>query len=390
LYREVFRPKTSKDISQNRLIAMSVHQTPDGRFYCRFPKGKIPGKPNATREYFGRGDEGRNRANARNIELGLGVLTSGSGKCFADIANYYLESKDGKIEDSSVDTAHMHIETHLLPFFGNTDVTNISDTILDQYVKHRSTQQWRAGGGNGKIKTGVTRSTIKRELTTLQSVLNFAAKRREIVHNPAIHYDMPKEDDEVISPATQAEISAIIAVSPPHLQRFIITAYYTAVRPGYTELLTMKWGQIDFSGNIVNVVSARKGGLESRRISMHPDLKKHIEMWYNEDCALSKMPEYLIHYKGRHILKVDNAWKIAKKKAKVLRRLRLYDIRHASITGMLEAGGDLKAVSMAAGHKNPAMTMRKYQHVSTRLQEVAIQGLVTLGNSLNGSENPGT
>jgi integrase len=228
------------------------------------------------------------------------------------------------------------------------------------------------------LKVGVSRSTIKRELGTLQAVLNFAARRKEILHNPAIHYDMPREDDAVISPATQAEISAILAVSPPHLQRFIIIAYYTAVRPGYTELLTMKWEQIDFSGKIVNVVSARKGGLEARRISMHPDLDRYLLAWYEEDFRLEKMPDYVVHYKGAHVKKVDHAWKNSKKEAKVLRRLRLYDIRHASITTMLEAGGDLKSVSTAAGHKNPAMTMRKYQHISTRLQEKAISGLVTL------------
>jgi len=357
---------------------MSVHQTTDGRWFVRFVKGKIPGKPNSTREYFGKGDDARNKAHLRNIELGLGALKGGSGKSFSEVADYYLESKNGKIEDKSVATAHMHIVSHLEPFFSNTDVTNITEHMLDQYVTHRSKQQWRAGGGKGELKTGVSRSTIKRELGTLQAVLNFAAKRKEILHNPAIHYDMPRGDDAVISPATQAEISAILAVSPPHLQRFIVIAYYTAVRPGYTELLTMKWSQIDFAGKIVNVVSARKGGLESRRISMHPDLERYLLLWYDDDCRLSTMPEYVVHYKGQHVKKVDHAWKISKLEAKVLRRLRLYDIRHASITGMLEAGGDLKAVSTAAGHKNPVITMRTYQKVSTRLQEVAIAGLVTL------------
>lgn len=105
-------------------------------------------------------------------------------------------------------------------------------------------------------------------------------------------------------------------------------------------------------------------------------------MWYQEDSALPVMPEYIIHYKGGPIKKIDKAWSTAKKKAKVLRRLRVYDIRHASIMGMLEAGGDLKAVSMAAGHSNPAMTMRKYLHVSTLLHQKAINGLGTLGDTI--------
>lgn len=360
---------------------MSVHQTPDGRWFVRFQKGKIPDKPNATREYFGRGDDAYNKAVARNQEIGLGVEVNSGGKTFFDIVNYYLSAKEGKIEDKSVATAYMHAKSHLVPFFGCTEVSRITDEQLDNYVTKRRNERWRDGGGNGKEKIGVSRSTIKRELGTMQAILNYAVSRKQIIYNPVVNYDMPKEDDAVIAPASQAEISAILKASPPHLQRFIILAYYTAVRPGYTELLTMRWSQVDFAGKTIFVVSARKGGLESRQISMHPDLEQHIAAWFEEDSALKKMPEYIVHYQGKHIKKVDKAWMLAKKKAKVLRRLRLYDIRHASITGMLEAGSDLKAVSMIAGHSSPAMTMRKYQHVSTRLQKAAVTGLVTLGNS---------
>ena len=369
---------------------MSVHQTPDGRWFVRFPKGKIAEKPNATREYFGRGDQAKNNALERNHDLGLGKPIGGGGKTFNDIAIYWLRSKSEKIESRSVDTAYMHINVHLLPFFGDKDAMAISETDLDDYVSHRRHQQWRAAGGRGKLVTGVTRSTIKRELTTLQAVLNFAAKRKEILHNPVIWYDMPKEDDAVIQQATPAEINAILAVSPPHLRRFVTIAYYTAVRPGNSELLTMRWSQIDFVGGSVFVVSAKKGGLVSRKVSLHPDLAKSLDMWFAEDQALPKMPEFIVHLRGLPVGKVDKAWAAAKKRAKVLRRLRLYDIRHASITGMLEAGGDLKSVSMAAGHKNPAMTMQKYQHASTRLQEAAISGLVTLGNSPGENKKPET
>lgn len=82
-----------------------------------------------------------------------------------------------------------------------------------------------------------------------------------ISHNPIIHHEKPKENDAVIFSATMAEITAIIKESPSHLQRFIIIAYYSVVRPGEAELLTMRWSQIDIPGQIVFVVSARKGGL---------------------------------------------------------------------------------------------------------------------------------
>lgn len=358
---------------------MSVHTTDDGRHYVKYGKGTIPDDPNRTREYFGRGPEAERKAIRRNIELGFGHKAT-SGALFIDVARQYLASRRNKIEDKSISTAFMHLETHLVPFFGETPATAITDAMLDEYVQGRATSKWRSAGGRGKLVTGVTRSTIRRELATFQSAMNYAAKKGLIQYNPVQFYDMPKEDDAVIAEPTQVEIEAILKVSPPHLQRFIILAFYTAVRPGYSELLKMKWEQVDFAGNTLFVISARKGGLRERRIAIHPALMSHLDEWHTQDSAMKPMPIYIVHYKGRHIKKVDKAWKNAKIKAKVLRRLRTYDIRHASITGMLEAGADLKAVSLTAGHSTPAMTMRRYQHASNSLKRKAINSLVTLGN----------
>ena len=141
----------------------------------------------------------------------------------------------------------------------------------------------------------------------------------------------------------------------------------------------MRWDQIDFAGKSVFIRSARKGGLDSRRIHMHPELERHLVEWYGQDRSMDAMPGYVVHYHGTHIKKVDKAWTAAKKRAKVLRRLRTYDIRHASISAMLESGADLKAVSLAAGHSSTVMTTKKYQHVSTRLKEVAICSLGSVG-----------
>jgi integrase len=366
---------------------MSVHQTPDGRWFVRFPKGTLPDKPQATREYYGRGLDAENRARLRNDELGFGKKIKGSGRSFADLAKYYLESKSDKIEDRSIDTAFVHITVHLIPFFGPGDIMTLTEEMADHYVTMRRRQKWVAGGGKGKAQIGVSRSTIKRELGTMQAVLNFAVRRKLIIYNPLQHYDMPREDDAVISPATASEIRAILSVSPPHLQRFIILAWYTACRPGFVELLSMKWDQIDFSGKYVFIKSAKKGGLVSRKVKMHPDLEQCLVTWYEEELSTGNVPTHIVHYQGQPIKKVDKAWAAAKKRAKVLRRLRTYDIRHSAITQMFETSSDPRSISLIAGHSSTRMTMDKYQHSSSRLQEVAISSLVTVSNFLGESKS---
>jgi site-specific recombinase XerD len=61
-----------------------------------------------------------------------------------------------------------------------------------------------------------------------------------------------------------------------------------------------------------------------------------------------------------------------------MRRLRPYDFRHAFVTRLLAAGGDLKATSQLAGHSRTDTTTRIYQHVDTELYRQTIRKLPEL------------
>ena len=371
---------------------MSVAQLKDGRWICRFPRGKDKANPNKICKYFGRGDEAELKAHEFNRHLGLGDnKESSEGKTFDECATIYLNAKINKISKKGFDTAFMHIHKHLSPFLGNLPIMRINDKLIDEYVNNRVYSVWKKSNGhkNAETVTGIKNGTINRELTTLKAVLNLCAKRKEIPYNPILHYEKLKDDDEIIPEATKDELDAILKVAFYHLKRFIILAYYTTARPGESELLKVKWSHIDFSGNSVFIESAKKGGIVSRRIPIHPVLAEHLAIWFEEDKARKTMPEYVIHYHGNKVGNLSKSWRTAKSKAKILRRLRLYDIRHSSITHQLEAGGDLKAVSINAGHSNPAMTMRRYQHVSPQLREKAISGLVHIGTQDEETENAG-
>lgn len=356
---------------------MSVHNTckdGSGRWFCRFVKGKWPDRPEATRRYFGKGPQAEAAAWRFNEQIGLGSRRVIGGITFADLAGSYLGSKMGKVENNSIATMVYHIETHLVPYFGGYDIEAITPAVVDGYVAKRLSQKWKRGN---TIIVGVTRSTIRRELATLQAIMNWGVRNKYAAHNPALYHEKPKEDDAVIAPATKEEITAIMKHAAPHLRRFLTVAYHTGARPGAIEILSLKWEHVDFAGRTIFVTSARKGGLVSRRVPMNDALFSALSLYYEQD----KDHGYIVHYRGKPIRCILNAWRIAKKKAKVLRRLRLYDIRHASVTDMLEAGADLKSVAAIVGHANPAMTMKRYQHNSQALARAAVNGLVTLGNS---------
>jgi len=56
-------------------------------------------------------------------------------------------------------------------------------------------------------------------------------------------------------------------------------------------------------------------------------------------------------------------------------RIRVYDLRHSAISLMVDAGGDLKAVSGVVGHSNPGITTRVYRHIKQEQRTAAMHEL---------------
>ena len=353
---------------------MSVHQLPDGRWFTQW---KVKGK--VKREYFGRGPEAEKQARQRNSELNLRSYEPRTpepgGVLFNALAQEYLDAMAGNLQDDSRRNLVWKLNGVILPALGNLQAIQISPERIDQYVKTRLST-----GRTLKDKSVryTKRTTIHREITDISAILNWSAERRYISHNPIANYRKPTRDDEVIQPPTQDEIAALMAVAPPQLVRALALSYYTGIRPGRSELLKRRWSDVNWTAQTIFVESARKGGLKTRQISLHPDLHGLLQTWFKQDKGLKVMPWSIVHYRSQPIGSLKTSWGTAKRKAKITRRLRPYDLRHAFATYALSQSADLKSVSEILGHSRPDTTIRVYQHGSAELQRAAVHKLPSI------------
>jgi integrase len=270
----------------------------------------------------------------------------------------------GNLQEDSRRNLVWKLNGVILPAFGNLQAIQISPERIDKYVNDRLTT--------------VKRTTVHRELTDISAILNWAAERQYISHNPIANYRKPSRDDEVIQPPTQEEIAALMAVARPWLVRALALSYYTGIRPGRVELLRRRWSDVNWTAQTIFVESARKGGLKTRQIHIHEDLFSLLKAWFSADKSLKVMPWAIIHYKSQPIGSLKRSWSTAKRKAGITRRLRPYDLRHAFATYALSQSADLKSVSEILGHSRPDTTIRVYQHSSAELQRAAVQKLPSI------------
>jgi len=359
---------------------MAITQLKDGRWivYYRQPKSDNPNY--IKKEYLGHGPDGEAAAVKRNAELSLKNRRrpiEHYGPTISELAKLYGNSKN--FNANSKKHLGIRLRANILPFFGHLHAIQLKDQDLDNYVQYRRTYVRKTKKGK-IIKIGVKDATIARELTDLQAILNWSARRRPalIRFNPVLYYKAPKEDNEIILPPTPEETAAIIKHASPHLVRAVKLSYYLGLRPGAIELLQLDWTDINWTSRTILVRSAHKGGPVRRHVPLHDDFIEELETWW----ILDKKTGPIISYLGKSIKSLRRTWAATLKRAGITRRIRPYDLRHNFITMALEQGADIKALADVVG-SSPETIRRYYQHVTKTQHRKTIAKIPPLGDTVS-------
>lgn len=345
-------------------MAVEILSPTRARVYGR--KGYWPDDPDRTKEYF-TGPNAHKMAAVRDCELrSLSRYKfskiNETSILFEDAANKYLTAGKRRMRASTWNDLQHKIKKHLVESFGNYPVDEITPDVADFYVEER-------------LKS-VKAVTIHTELTYLVAILNWCVTKKYILSNPLNGYKKPRRDDDRIMPPTVDEITAILANAQDHLKRALLIAVFCGVRPGAVELLGLRFDDIDWTNATIYVRSAEKGGPRDRVVPIHDRLYECLNTWYEEDLGSDNgRPGIIVHWRGKRIEKLRRSWATAKRKAGIVRRLRLYDCRHAFATMLADQGHDLRTISELLGHSRPDTTARIYRHTSMGGKRAAIDKL---------------
>lgn len=342
---------------------MSVHRrSDDGRWLVKWYEG---GKE--KRRYFGCDASGETLALRFDEQLkrdrGKVPQVSG-GLTVADLLQRY--HSDHPVEFSTSQSDYYRISRVMIPLVGAIYVEALTSVELNRYVKIR-------------LEAGRKLRTIAREIDLLRAAMSWAESQDPplVFRNSVRKFKLKHGADEIPHPPTRQEVERLLAVSPPHLTRALIISWACGLRPG-GEVFRLTWADVDFEGQELRVISARKGGPVARSVPLDPAMLALLKSWHESDLVSApyKMPADqipIVHYRFRPVASVKRSWAHAKKEAKITRRLRPYDLRHAWFTGALKQGGDFKAISELGGHSRVDTTLRFYDHVTGERHRRAVE-----------------
>ncbi len=300
---------------------------------------------------------------------------------FAAFAQQNLAVQDHGLSDFK--NKERTVRLHLIPFFGETPLSEISRRMIDLFkVKLRTPTGERASSRrtrNAKQPRITNRrkggpkspKTINNLLTTLRSILNLAYDYELVDRVPRIKMEpIKKRDADFLD---DDEVKAFLRAAPPAWRLFLLTAVRTGLRRG--ELFELRWGDLHFNARrpYLRITRAQhydaglwsvKGpkGDKPRSVPMSSELLKALQRHHSgqgpNDLVFADENGEHLHRDGLWRLVVDTA-----KDAGLSKHVHPHLLRHTFASHCYQRGIPPQVVQQWLGHANIATTER-YAHLA--------------------------
>lgn len=296
--------------------------------------------------------------------------------------------------------------SYIEPKLGDVRLDRLTKPVVQRAAAELLAQPRTSGGKpiipeEGKSAPTLSPVTVRRALAALAVALRDATEQRLIQSNPALGISLPRGEKPTPKWLNGHEVCTLVSgtVEDRHGVLWALLAN-TGMRP--SEALGLRWDSVDLSAGVVKI-----------RQSLVPRIKKETgSTWKLDDPktpssrrAISVPAKTLLALKRHRVQQAaerlvagsdysdqghggfvfahadgepyreDALMQLFRR---TLRRLglpgvTLYALRHGHATLLLEAGVPLKVVSERLGHSSIQLTADTYSHVSSQLQQQAVE-----------------
>jgi len=250
----------------------------------------------------------------------------------------------------------------LKPFFGGQRLADISPFLIEKFKRSRK-------------ELGRSEVTINRELAFLKNLFTMAMKWGKASENPMKQVRLFREDNGRTRFLTEEEEAHLLACCGPYLRPIVITALHTGFRK--SELLSLRWADVDFRRQTITVRAAYAKNGEARSVPMTAvltDTLKAIRINAAPTAPVFRTRE------GRPYRHISTAFGTAMRRAGIT-DFTFHDLRHTFASRLVMGGVDLTTVKELMGHKHITMTLR-YAHLAPGHKRSAIAVLDRLADKV--------
>ena len=317
----------------------------------------------------------------------------------ADYLKMWKELQASEVAETTYDGYHTYIDRHLIPYFKdlNLNIQDITAGHIFDYVNYLSND----GGRKDNKIGGQSNTSIRKIISILRKVFDYAVLYGDIKINPAAQVPMPKrgnkkDERQVFMTAEDAQ-KMLDAFRDEEIGPIIFVTLYYGLRR--SEALGLRWQAIDFDTNTISINHTVVGGnhiiakdstksycsmrtyellpdvkdLLLKLKAQHEDYKKRLGSGYHNNDYIFKNPNG-VPYRPDSLTR---SFKRALARHG-LPDMRYHDLRHSTASILVDKGWDINDIKEWLGHADISTTANIYAHISHRKK-------VSLAKSLNGS-----
>ena len=262
------------------------------------------------------------------------------------------------------------IEKRLKVKLGEYELDELTPLVLQRYITEL------IESGNMKTGKGLAANSVNGIITVIQNSLKLAYALGTIKEYAADKIRRPKTKEKEVTCFTlseQKKIERAALAGKKTKWLGIVVCLYTGLRIG--ELLALEWKDVDFQKGMLTVSKSRHEGKDENGRYAHivespktVSSRRCIPLPKQILCELR-----MLKRKSRSLYVISNGESSIPVRSyqrsfeRLLKKLDIphkgfHALRHTFATRALECGMDVKMLSELLGHKDPAVTLRRYVH----------------------------
>ena len=318
-----------------------------------------------------------------------------------DYLKMWKEQQVGEVAETTYDGYHTYVDRHLIPYFKdlNLNIQDITAGHIMDYVNFLS----KDGGRKDNKAGGQSITSIRKIISILRKVFDYAVMYGDIKINPALQVPLPKREKnsnntnknkrQVFMTAEDAQ-KMLDAFRDEEIGPIVYVTLYYGLRK--SEALGLRWQAVDFEKDTISINHTVVGGshivekdstktyCSERTYQLIPDIK----------VLLLKLREQQQEYKQRlgsgyhnndYIFKNPNGVpyrpdSLTRSFKRALERhglpqMRYHDLRHSTASILVDKGWDINDIKEWLGHADISTTANIYAHISHRKKVSLAQDL---------------
>ena len=317
----------------------------------------------------------------------------------AKMADYLLMWKElqaNEVAETTYDGYHTYIDRHLVPYFKDLDL-NIQDITaghIFDYVNYLS----RDGGRKDNKIGGQSNTSIRKIISILRKVFDYAVLYGDIKINPAQQVPLPKKinkknERQVFLTAEDAQ-KMLDAFRDEEIGPIVFVTLYYGLRK--SEALGLRWQAVDFNANTITINHTVVGGshIVAKDSTKSYCSKRTYQLLPDVKDLLLKLKDQQEGYKRRlgpgyhdndYIFKNPNGMpyrpdSLTRSFKRALERhglpqMRYHDLRHSTASILVDKGWNINDIKEWLGHADISTTANIYAHISHRKKVSLAQDL---------------